>query len=190
MNLRKEIKEKLPNKEISLIALEEIEKIDEIIKEIIINDSDKEKKGRNALTDISYTHIGLSRLNTSSEQDDKPIIIIFSKDIKKNEIPENSLSNNFQKIEIDKNNVIIESQIDNKKISNLDNNETNEIKIEIKKEKYIDNFSSDKLAEKEFKESSKTQEKEENTIQETEINKEKKQQSAKQFETSNKYKPN
>ena len=51
-------------KNIGLIALEDIKKIEEIIPKIIINEEDKDKKGRQILTDPIYSFIGISQLKT------------------------------------------------------------------------------------------------------------------------------
>ena len=68
-----DISEDFVQNEVALIAIEEIENIDEIIQKIIINDSDKEKKGRAILTNNEYTHIGICKSEEAS------IILIFAK---------------------------------------------------------------------------------------------------------------
>ena len=60
-------------KEVALIALETLDKNEEIIQRIIINDSDEKKKGRKILTNKEYTHIGFFKSKENS------IVFIFAK---------------------------------------------------------------------------------------------------------------
>jgi len=69
-------------KDNALIAITELENIEELIPKIIINDADVDKKGRNALINPEYTHIGISETEVDEEI---YIILIFSKLIKKEE---------------------------------------------------------------------------------------------------------
>ena len=59
--------------EMALIAIEEIDNNDKLIIKIIINESDKDKKGRTILSNKSYTHFGFSK------SDEDSIILIFGK---------------------------------------------------------------------------------------------------------------
>ena len=128
-NVRDEIKEKLPNKEIAILLIEEVDKIENIIQKIIINDSDKDKKGRSILTDISFTHIGISQYSPpEEEEDDKPIAIIFSKNFDKNKTKENI--NNSKESDKEKDEEHQDSQIIKNEILNKDNNQTTYINKE------------------------------------------------------------
>ena len=133
-NIRKEIKEKLPDKEIALLVIEEVENIEDIIKKIIINSYDEEKKGRKILTDTTYTHIGLSQFCPQEENDDKPIVIIFSKNVDKDNNPEikkESLQTNEEGNERKVSNC---PKLEGKHLKNVDNNEPNQESIDKKKE--------------------------------------------------------
>ena len=68
--------DKFSQKDTSLLAIEDLKKLDEIIPKIIINEGDSEKKGRNILIKIEYTFIGISQ---SVSEGDISIILIFSK---------------------------------------------------------------------------------------------------------------
>ena len=142
-SVRNEIKEKLLDKEIALIAIEDIEEIEDIIfKKIITNDSDKKKLGRKILTDISFTHLGISQFISSEENDDKPIIIIFSKNKEKDTIEE-KINESLQSLKEDQNKQEYNDLSDIKKeIINLDNNDPNEMNGETKNENKIENNSS------------------------------------------------
>ena len=132
-NIRKELKERLPNKELALLVVEEIDKIEDIIQKIIINEADQEKKGRIILTDISFTHIGLSQfIPTEEGDDDKPIIFLFSKDkdIKKIKDNDKKLEENNK----DDKQTPGELENNNKIINNIDNNVTDLKKSERKEQ--------------------------------------------------------
>ena len=58
----------------ALIAIEELESIEKLISKIIINEEDKEKKGRKILRNKSYTHLGFCYSN-----EEYSIILIFAK---------------------------------------------------------------------------------------------------------------
>ena len=77
IQINEEFKPKLPKeydkKNIALIAIEELDNIDKLLIKIIINESDKDKKGRIILTNKSYTHFGFCK------SDEDSIILIFGK---------------------------------------------------------------------------------------------------------------
>ena len=81
-NFKLKLNEKFSEKDNALIGLTEIEDIETLIPKIIINDDDTDKKGRNALINPDYTHIGISQLEAD---DEKYIVLIFSKCEKKEE---------------------------------------------------------------------------------------------------------
>jgi hypothetical protein len=89
------LSDKFSNKDIGLIAIDELKQIEELIPKIIINEGDLEKKGRNILINQEYTYIGISH---SMLEGDISIILIFSK-IKENignesnDLPTFSLTN-------------------------------------------------------------------------------------------------
>ena len=76
----KDLEAKLNNKfsknETGLIAIDDINKIELLIPKIIINNSDRNKKGRDILINKEYTHVGCSHLE---KEYGNFIILIFSK---------------------------------------------------------------------------------------------------------------
>ena len=73
---KSKLSDKFSQKDTSLIAIEDLKKLDEIIPKIIINEGDSDKKGRNILIKKEYTCIGISQ---SVSEGDISIILIFSK---------------------------------------------------------------------------------------------------------------
>ena len=111
------------NEDFALIEIEDVEEIEDVVFEkIITDDSDEKKLGRIILADISFTHIGISQLNSSEEGDDKPIVIIFSKNIEKDKIEENISESSSMPKEDQNQQENIYSDVSKKVIVNLDNN--------------------------------------------------------------------
>ena len=54
--------DKFFQKNISLIAIVDLKKLEEIITKIIINEGDPDKKGRNILIIKEYTSIGINQI--------------------------------------------------------------------------------------------------------------------------------
>ena len=93
-SVKSEIKEKLSDKDIALLIINDIDKIEDFVYKIIMNDVDKEKKGRVIISDKTYTYIGLSQYCSPENDDEKPVILIFAKDkIGKKLIPELGITN-------------------------------------------------------------------------------------------------
>ena len=80
--------------EVALIAIEEIDKMEKLISKIIVNAADEEKKGRDILTSLNYTHIGFH-----ATEEEGTILLIFAKKNKKEEKNESELKNDEDKIE-------------------------------------------------------------------------------------------
>ena len=57
------LSENFSKEEIALIAIDDIEEVENLIPNLIVNKMDKEKKGRNILTSSIYTHLGISKLD-------------------------------------------------------------------------------------------------------------------------------
>ena len=72
--IKHELSENFDKEHSALIALEDINN-DNFITKIIVNDSDKEKKGREILTNNIYTHIGFNKIKND---DGIFMVIIFS----------------------------------------------------------------------------------------------------------------
>ena len=70
------LSDKFSQKDIGLIAIEELKSIEEIIPKIIINEGDSDKKGRNILINKEYSYIGISQCTS---EEDISIILIFAK---------------------------------------------------------------------------------------------------------------
>ena len=68
--------DKFSQKNIGLIAIEDLKKLDEIIPKIIINEGDSDKKGRKILINKEYSYIGISQ---SVSEEELSIILIFQK---------------------------------------------------------------------------------------------------------------
>ena len=87
------LSEKFSQKESALIAIDNLDNIEDIIPKIIVNDSDKEKKGRKILANSEYTHIGIGYYISEENEEAEEIsyVLIFSKLNKiENIIQENS----------------------------------------------------------------------------------------------------
>ena len=87
------LSEKFSQKESALIARDHLDNIEDIIPKIIVNDSDKEKKGRKILANSEYTHIGIGYYISEENEEAEEIsyVLIFSKLNKiENIIQENS----------------------------------------------------------------------------------------------------
>jgi len=56
------LNDKFFQKNISLIAIVDLKKLEEIITKIIINEGDPDKKGRNILIIKEYTSIGINQI--------------------------------------------------------------------------------------------------------------------------------
>ena len=101
------INDEFVKNEVALIAIEEIENIEYLILKIIINQFDKDKKGRKILSNKSYTHIGFSK-----SDEEHSIILIFARkkemidnEGRKDEIKLTEEENNiFNQIKIFRNN--------------------------------------------------------------------------------------
>ena len=95
-----EFSQDFDKEKVSLIALESLDDIEDIIQRIIINDLDEEKKGRKIITNGEYTHIGFCK------SEDNSIIIIFAKkEVAKNKIKDELIMNQQKNDEI-KGNII------------------------------------------------------------------------------------
>ena len=183
-NVKSEIKEKLSNEEIAILVIEEIENIEDIIPKIIVNDLDKEKQGRNILTDNSYTHIGLSRFcpDNGDEEDDKPIIIIFSKNIDKEKIEKKDKEKDKKS---DENKEGSETKEIKKEITKIDNNEANEMNIEEKDNNIIENENENENKNEPEKQKEKNNEEETNNIIENENEKNNEKKTNNKIENKN-----
>ena len=87
------LSQKFSQKESALIAIDNLDNIEDIIPKIIVNDSDKEKKGRKILANSEYTHIGIGYYISEENEEAEEIsyVLIFSKLNKiENIIQENS----------------------------------------------------------------------------------------------------
>ena len=73
---KSKLSDKFSQKDTSLIAIEDLNKLEEIVPKIIINEGDSDKKGRNILINKEYDYIGISQ---SVSEGDISIILIFSK---------------------------------------------------------------------------------------------------------------
>jgi cell division protein FtsB len=89
---KSKLSDQFSQKAISLIVIEDLKKLEEIIPKIIINEGDPDKKGRNILINKEYTSIGISQLESEG---DISIILIFSKIKEKSENIESNELNNF-----------------------------------------------------------------------------------------------
>ena len=124
----------------ALIAITEIENIDDLIPTIIINDADVDKEGRKALINKEYTHIGLSHLEVDEEIF---IILILSRPKSDEEKKEEHSENGAVLNTTNENNEIIQNDINKKEnqnkknniIENKDNNEIEEQPTEIEEQK-------------------------------------------------------
>ena len=124
-------------KDSALISLENVNNAEEVIPRIIINESDKNKKGREILSNKEITHIGISQLmNTSIIY----IVIIFSKIQPKDE--KNGKTNDLEIIN-GKNKIKVE-EIILKEINNRNGGQN-----DIKTDAIISNNSRDKINEEE-----------------------------------------
>ena len=81
-SVKAQIREKLPDKDIALLVIGDIDENENLIFKIIINELDMQKKGRNIISDKTYTYIGLSQYSPPENDDEKPVVIIFAKDKK------------------------------------------------------------------------------------------------------------
>ncbi len=68
------LNEKFSPKNNSLIAIDEIKDIEEIIPKIIINEEDVNKKGRQSIINPKYSYVGISQLKI---KEGKLLILIF-----------------------------------------------------------------------------------------------------------------
>jgi len=109
---KSKLSDQFSQKDTSLIAIEDLKKLEEIIPKIIINEGDLDKKGRYILTNKEYTYI---RISQSMSEGDISIILIFTK--------ENCL-NNSETLDSQESNERIPNDSDKKKedLSNKDNN--------------------------------------------------------------------
>ena len=134
-------------KDSALIALEKINNSEELIPRIIINESDTNKNGRLILSDIKYTHIGISQLITDYGI---YVVIIFSKIKKKDKekIPEletikeeNEINvKNKDKIENNKKNIINDNIYKNMKLDDKNMKIQNKNNLAQSKMKEINNI--------------------------------------------------
>ena len=82
-------------KESALIALDELNDIEDLIPKIILNSIDKEKKGRKILSNSEYTCLGIGCFifEESEETEETSYVLIFSKEqIKEDKINEESIN--------------------------------------------------------------------------------------------------
>ena len=117
-----ELKQKLSNNfsknDFGLIALfiDENDGLENIIPNIIVNELDKKKKGRNMLINPVFTHIGIGIFE---EYDEKYLILIFSKIVS---IP-NKRKDEKAKKDTDKEKISPKIKNSNKEINELKNKE-------------------------------------------------------------------
>ena len=85
-SVKSEIKEKLQDKDIAILVIDDTDKLEDFVFKIIVNEVDKQKKGRAIISDKSYKYIGLSQYCPKENDDEKPVIILFAKDKKEENI--------------------------------------------------------------------------------------------------------
>ena len=75
------LSENFSQKDSALIAIDNLDDIEDIIPKIIVNDSDKEKKGRKILANSDYTHIGIGYyiFEENEKAEEISYVLIFSK---------------------------------------------------------------------------------------------------------------
>ena len=71
--------------ESALIALDDLNEIEDLVPKIIMNTTDEEKKGRKILSNSDYTHIGIGYFifEEGEETEEISYVLIFSKENKK-----------------------------------------------------------------------------------------------------------
>ena len=135
------------NSALIAIYLDEKDNLENLIPNIIVNESDKDKKGRNILTNSEYTHIGIG-IYELNDDEGIYVVLIFSKIIsnlnqRKDDIVKKDIDDKF-KVNLPK--ISPENKNENSKNKVLDNKEkgknedllNNKIKFKQKDEIYVD----------------------------------------------------
>ena len=135
-SVKNEIREKLLDKNIAILVINDIDKLEDFIFKIIVNEVDKHKKGRAIISDKSYTNIGLSQYCPPENDDEKPVIIIFAKDKQGENITQEAQITNLD------NNISTEENKKDKGNENISSIESKEVNVDKSKKDLNKNYPS------------------------------------------------